>query len=406
MRVAVLGAGLQGVCTALELALNGVEVDLYEKNDRAVAGASSRNEGKLHLGYVYANDPSLRTARTMARGAVAFERLMRRWLGDAIDTVPVSAPFYYALHRDSLLKESEIDAHLQAAHAIVMEEIGDGPVDYFGSNCREMPARLSESECREIFHEHCVTAAYRTREIGIDPETLASLIRTRLVDQPRVCCHFGTNVSAVSLPNGQATVECQGEARTSRTAYDHVVNTLWDGRLAIDRSVGIKPPRRWLYRIKHYVRLPCFDDVRSLPTTTVVLGPFGDIVIYDNGEAFLSWYPAGMKGLSSELSPPPWPLDLEPAASLRVRDETLKGLATIVPAVAELSPEAIESCRTKGGIIFAWGSTDIPDIASGLHERYAVGPQSYGRYHSIDTGKLTMAPYFAKTVADHILKNE
>jgi hypothetical protein len=137
-----------------------------------------------------------------------------------------------------------------------------------------------------------------------------------------------------------------------------------------------------------------------------VLGPFGDIVTYGNGEAFLSWYPAGMRGLSSDLKPPSWPLSLEPAASLRVRDETLKGLGRIVPSVAQLSAEAIESCRTKAGIIFAWGSTDIPDIASGLHDRYAVGLQSYGRYHSIDTGKLTMAPYFAKMLADSILENE
>jgi glycine/D-amino acid oxidase-like deaminating enzyme len=55
MRVAVLGAGIQGACTSLELALNGVEVDLYDKNGRPLAGTSSHNEGKIHLGYVYAN---------------------------------------------------------------------------------------------------------------------------------------------------------------------------------------------------------------------------------------------------------------------------------------------------------------------------------------------------------------
>ena len=134
MRVAVLGAGIQGACTALELALNSVEVDLYEKSDCPLARTSSHNEGKIHLGYVYANDRSLRTPRTMARGAVVFQRLMRRWLGHGIDAIPVSAPFYYVVHRDSLLSGAEIDAHLRAAQAIVIEESGDGPVDYFGSD--------------------------------------------------------------------------------------------------------------------------------------------------------------------------------------------------------------------------------------------------------------------------------
>jgi glycine/D-amino acid oxidase-like deaminating enzyme len=406
MRVAVLGAGIQGACTALELALNSVEVDLYEKSDRPLDRASSHNEGKIHLGYVYANDRTLRTTQTMAKGAVVFQRLMRRWLGRAVDAIPVSAPFYYVVHRDSLLSETEIEAHLRAARAILVEETGHGPVDYFGHDYREAPVRLSRRQCQTIFNERWATAAYRTPEIGIDSEALAALIRVRLVQEPKIRCQFETSVSAVSSTNGRATVEFEIGGKKRRASYDHVVNTLWDGRLAIDQTLGIKPPRPWLYRIKHYLRLRCFDEQYLLPTTTIVLGPYGDIVTYNNREVFLSWYPAGMKGLSCDLKPPPWPLTLEPVASRQVRDEILQGLATIVPAVAQLPAEAIESSRTKAGIIFAWGSTDIPDIASGLHERYAVGPQSYGRYHSIDTGKLTMAPYFAKLLADRILQKE
>ena len=55
-----------------------------------------------------------------------------------------------------------------------------------------------------------------------------------------------------------------------------------------------------------------------------------------------------------------------------------------------------------GGHIFAWGQTDIDDAKSVLHERHAIGPRSFGRYHSINTGKLTTAPLFAKQMADQI----
>ena len=144
----------------------------------------------------------------------------------------------------------------------------------------------------------------------------------------------------------------------------------------------------------------------SLPTITIVLGPFGDIVTYNNGDVVLSWYPAGLKGLSVELSPPAWPLALDRQATCLVRDGILAGLAAIAPAVARFTPEALASCEMNAGVIFAWGSTDIPDRASGLHARYAIGPQSHGRYHSVDTGKLTMAPYFAKMVADQIMQSE
>ena len=35
--------------------------------------------------------------------------------------------------------------------------------------------------------------------------------------------------------------------------------------------------------------------------------------------------------------------------------------------------------------------------------RHAIGPQSHGRYHTVDTGKLTTAPLFGKRLADTIL---
>ena len=111
-----------------------------------------------------------------------------------------------------------------------------------------------------------------------------------------------------------------------------------------------------------------------------------------------------MRGVSSDVSPPDWPLVLDEATAIDVQQAILNGLVNIVPAVANLTPAAVESCEVKAGIIFAWGQTDIDDRASILHERQAIGPHSRGRYHTVDTGKLTMAPLFGKLVADRIIQ--
>jgi hypothetical protein len=74
-------------------------------------------------------------------------------------------------------------------------------------------------------------------------------------------------------------------------------------------------------------------------------------------------------------------------------------MGSIVPKLARVRPQNI---AVKGGVIVAWGSTDIDDHASELHRRYEIGVHSYGSYHSIDSGKLTMAPHFAKICADRI----
>ena len=68
MRVAVIGGGLQGVGIALELSVAARQSTLFEKRGELLTQASFNNEGKIHLGFVYAMDRNLATARLMARG--------------------------------------------------------------------------------------------------------------------------------------------------------------------------------------------------------------------------------------------------------------------------------------------------------------------------------------------------
>ena len=78
---AVLGGGLQGCCVALALAERGIDVTLFDRNDQLLSRAAVANEGKIHLGYMYANDPSYSTARMMMQGALAFAPFFARHLG-------------------------------------------------------------------------------------------------------------------------------------------------------------------------------------------------------------------------------------------------------------------------------------------------------------------------------------
>ena len=74
-----------------------------------------------------------------------------------------------------------------------------------------------------------------------------------------------------------------------------------------------------------------------------------------------------------------------------------------MPGLRDLQSECLMHGEVTGGVIFAWGETDITNPLSELHSRHDVGPHSYGRYHSIDTGKLTLAPLFARQMADALL---
>ena len=389
---------------ALELGLAGVEVDLFDRCDEPLTRTSVHNEGKLHLGFVYANDPTLATARTMAEGATTFAPLLRRWIGDDVDNVPVSSPFLYAVHRDGLLGVGEVTRHLEQCRELILAACDGSTPDYFGSDCRVACSRLTDRELNASFDSSRIAAAFRTPEIGIDSRALAGLLRDRLAGHERITFHAGTRVHAVEPSPDSVTVAFVNGRGPGRRSYDHAVNALWDGRLAVDRSAGIAPDRRWLYRLKYYARVVAPKSAAALPSVTVVLGAYGDLVAYGNGAVYLSWYPAGMRATSAALEPPAWPLDAPEPLRTELRAATHDALAGIVPAVELLAAEPADAYEVGAGVIFAWGETDIDDPESELHERHAIGPVSRGRYHTVDTGKLTMAPLFGKAVADRILE--
>jgi len=411
VRVAVLGAGLQGSCIALALARHGVEVDLVDRADTPMTGASRHNEGKVHLGYVYANDPTRRTARTMIEGALEFGPLLRAWVGDDLDGVACAAPFSYVVHRDSLLDVAEVEQHFDDCHAIALELLDGREPDYFGGDPRIPPRRLSASESAPYFDPATALAAYATSELAVEPGSLATVVRRALARTPGIRLRTATEVRAVTRLEDAALVHTD----RSDDRYDHVVNALWDGRLAIDDTAGIATERPWLYRMKYFLHL---GPTAPLPSTTILLGPFGDVVTYDDGSVFLSWYPSGRLGTSAELRPPAWRAELDGVLAKEVRAGIVEGLADLVPAVATLPaadlvpavatlPAAdLDGSRVLGGVIFAHGHTDIDDPASVLHERHEIGTSSHGRYHSVDTGKLTMAPLFARLLADRIMASE
>jgi hypothetical protein len=109
-----------------------------------------------------------------------------------------------------------------------------------------------------------------------------------------------------------------------------------------------------------------------------------------------------LQAISTAVSPPDW--DTYPGEPLRSRvlKETFLALSEIVPSLRDLDPEKMPEAIVKGGAIVAWGKTDIYDPASELHRRFEIGVTTDGSFHSVDPGKLTMAPYFAEVCAERI----
>jgi glycine/D-amino acid oxidase-like deaminating enzyme len=401
--VAVLGAGFLGVCVALECARRGIDVDLYDRRSDLITEAGRVCEGKIHLGYVYANDRSLRTARRLAAGAVLFERYLGHWLDLRQMPLDLSEPFHYGVVRHSTLTPADIEEHFRDVEAIVLEREEAAGTRYLGRPAGPVFQALTDSEIERHYDTTHIAAAYNTVERSVDTWRLAERLRAAVRASPRIRFHGEATVSAVRADgDGAFDVMWTSCHQHFKKRYASVVNALWGGRLAIDAGLGLTPRRSWLYRYKFGIRLETSPGTALPPTVTLVHGSFGDVVNFPSGLTYLSWYPTGMVGTSGEVVHPDWDTHFDDARKRAICDESIRQLAVLLKPLRQLREPAITARNVDGGVIFAWGATDIDDPHSELHNRHDIGVHTTGNYHSIDPGKYTMVPMLAMEVADRI----
>jgi hypothetical protein len=244
-------------------------------------------------------------------------------------------------------------------------------------------------------------AVFATEEVAVEPDALADALAAAVARHDGIAVRTATRVTGADPATGQLRIaDADGERETARFA--HVANCAWCGRLELDGTAGVEPPPRWSFRMKYFGRAPLSADAPAPPSTTIVLGPFGDVVDYGDGSAMFSWYPVGRRGWSADPAPPEWPSSITGEDAHRLTHGIAAGLSGVVPGVGRALLREPERVRVRGGVIYARGDTDVDDAASELHERHRVGVFTHGVYHSVDTGKYTLAPLFALQLADRI----
>lgn len=389
--IAIIGAGLTGCVAALELSRRGRRVRLLDARAEPVTEASLWNEGKLHLGYVYAKDAAARTARRMIEGSLSFGPRIAPWVDRTALTAMTSRPFSYGVLRKSMLTPEQVRAHFAEVAAIGRDSAGWYPLedDAFAWAPRDAAAL-------EAGFDPCqVEAVFDTGEIAIDPHLLAARLRDAIAADPNVEFEGGRQViSARNTATGYALRFAEG----AEERYATVANCTWRDRLRLDATLHGLPDRPWLWRYKTAIHLRGVTG--PLPgSATFVLGEYGDFVNFGDGRLYLSWYPVCRIGVSNDETPQDWGAALDDAMRAKILGATMRELSARMPGLVGL---ATESAQVQGGIIFNWGATDIDDPDSETHQRFDVGVRSTGAWHTVDTGKYCMAPMFAHELADRI----
>ena len=402
--VCVLGAGLTGATTALELARAGIDVILLDQDHQPLNRASLRNEGKIHLGFIFAKDDSLATPDLMLEGALSFRRILRRLVGERIDSLSTSTPFCYLVAEDSLVSPAGLQERYAAIEQIYINKLRTRPdSNYLGRRPESLFKRINLRELPSQVRAARLIGAFRTEELAIDTFELARVIRGALAISPRIRFMSHRKVTAVDRRAGRFRVEGTSPEGSWTVEAGQIINALWDSRFQIDRTVGIEHPPGWVHRLKYRVIARIPDRMQAGPSVTMVLGPYGDVVIRPNSTAYFSWYPLGLQGWTHALAPPdswnkPCKGEIGKQAFASIARDLLSAIDHWYPGAAESVPVIVDA-----GVIVAYGESDVNDPKSGLHDRTRIGVASFDGYHTVDPGKLTTAPLFGVKAARHVL---
>lgn len=393
----ILGAGIAGCCTALYLAKAGKQVTLIDQQDLPMLGASLHNEGKLHLGYVYAADTSLKTANRMIDGSMSFTQILGELLDISPDKLVFSRPFNYVSPNGSMLSTTEISQYFKQVDNLLANTNTGCP------QAEPLPTHVMSGLGYNTQRVQCGLA---THEVSVYPPQIGALLTAKVMANENITVKNRTTVnSATTLPNGNYLIKCEKNQSQQQYQAKYVVNCLWENRKKFDAIMGLHYNRPLLTRYKMAITFHGLPDKNLLNSTTFVSGAYGDVVNYGNGDYFISWYPACRIGLSKDGDHTSIHNALTNLDKPALIEDTIKGLANLYPKVTELVKYKSKA-TVGGGYILSWGESDIDDPNSELHKRYQTGFQSMGNWHSLDTGKYCSGPYFSRQLCKYLLEDK
>lgn len=393
MSAAVLGAGVQGVLAALMLAQRGHDVTLIDQRREMMVGASLNYEGRVHLGLIYAMDRSFSTSARMAADALHFAPVVERLLRRRLDWATLSSTASrYLVHRQSHLSVEQLEDHFGQVEQAVLDGLRDDRLSYLGQRLThvarraKIPADVSPTE---------IVACFDTVETCVDQPALRKILTDAVAAMPRITLGLGLRVRGVSeRAGGDWEIACEDRAGAR---YDLkaslVVNCLWEERARLDRQAGIDDFHAESLRLKYSLLVRRNKVIDRLGSFLIAHGAFGSIVTHPGQDyAFLSWYPASLKGIvPSQILPDEWRAACAgtiPSETMeQVWRENLAGFAQIIPGLGNPEPLLI-----KAGIILAEGLRDIDRPDSGFHRRDEWPIRQSGSFFSVATGKYTSAP--------------
>ena len=239
VKVLVIGSGLFGCCTAIELANAGFKVELIDAEKDIMQKASRVNHNRIHLGYHYLR--SVETAEQSIEGLLSF---MFNY-GHAVENQFLN---YYAIAKND--SKTTPDEFLSFCN-----KVGIG-YDY-------------EYPINDLFEKNMLSACFKVPEPVFDYSLLKEMVKGNLVKSK---INVSLNSTLTSLSKSENGYSASYGNNTNN--FDAVINASYANFNSINAMLGI-PLKKLLFE---QVVIPEFEYQSSPFGLTVMDGEFCSVM--------------------------------------------------------------------------------------------------------------------------------
>lgn len=382
-RVVVIGAGVGGCFSALELAevknpdgTPKYSITLIEKQPEVLRGSSDKTPGRAGLGFHYVHIP---TALMYLRETVAFQRkfgAVRDFRVGA--TLPEHAPVRhgrYVITKDSKPSKEEILRTYSAIQAEYQRLVDLDPANAVFGPPKNLFRVLDPSEYQQHVNMDKADICVETAEHLLDWPEFRKYIIDKLEQCPNIKIRTGVSVNEIktaatdaSLPSPYMVMAARASREESHPA-NFVINCTWENIRQLNATAKLTSPQVRSNRLKAliFVKLP--ESLREMNSYFFCMGPHAMFSNLGNGVAAMTYAPdTSMDTSTDEVVPERIQRFLNGSATLdeksRKAKAILAGVAQYIPGIAHA-----EIIDVYFGIVQTNGTVDIFDHKSQFNQR-------------------------------------
>ena len=371
-KIVIIGGGIAGCTTALELAKqhSEVEITILEQASEILQGTSARTPGRMGLGYHYFD---AKTAKTYMERTLGFmKEYSDCFLGD--DETPHLQNGRYFIVKNSILPPDEVLAGYKKIS------------DHYEKIC-ESDSHNNIFQTQRT-HETLASEAF---EGGVDPAKIAYAIQTkeRLLDWKKFDSRLKKELAL--CPNIKIKTNFKAEEVASRQGGgfvfagevegDYVVNCTWQNIEQLNQKIGLgdaqfkkeDPKKSATARLKLLTEVILPPELECAHSMFFCFGEHAMFSNLGNGIGRITYAPVTNFGTTTESEMPArWQRWLTKGLSFEEQQEygqkIIAGVSRYIPAMAGAVVNGVIA-----GIVKSKGGVELSNPNSPFHQRACSG---------------------------------